>query len=95
MHKCDQWVNYFMHAGHLHIEGQKMSKSLKNFVSIESALQHYSANQIRIMFLLHQWDTVLDYKQSTMLEAIEFETRVNVYFLFRNVSHDEELYCND
>ena len=25
-----QWVNYWFHAGHLHIEGLKMSKSLKN-----------------------------------------------------------------
>lgn len=24
-----QWINYFLHTGHLHIEGQKMSKSLK------------------------------------------------------------------
>ena len=32
---CKQWVNYFLHAGHLHIEGQKMSKSLKNFVTIQ------------------------------------------------------------
>ena len=30
-----QWVNYFLHAGHLHIEGQKMSKSLKNFITIK------------------------------------------------------------
>ena len=29
-----QWINYFLHMGHLHIEGQKMSKSLKNFVTI-------------------------------------------------------------
>ena len=31
----DQWVNYFLHAGHLHIEGMKMSKSLKNFITIK------------------------------------------------------------
>jgi cysteinyl-tRNA synthetase len=30
-----QWVNYFLHAGHLDIEGQKMSKSLKNFITIQ------------------------------------------------------------
>jgi len=29
------WVNYFLHSGHLHIEGLKMSKSLKNFISIK------------------------------------------------------------
>ena len=35
-HKCDchQWVNYFLHSGHLGIEGLKMSKSLKNFITI-------------------------------------------------------------
>jgi cysteinyl-tRNA synthetase len=31
---CKQWVNYFLHSGHLHIEGLKMAKSLKNFISI-------------------------------------------------------------
>jgi len=35
----DQWVNYFLHAGHLHIEGQKMSKSLKNFISIKARVR--------------------------------------------------------
>lgn len=34
-HGCKQWVNYFLHTGHLHIEGLKMSKSLKNFISID------------------------------------------------------------
>ena len=31
---CRQWVNYFMHSGHLTIDGCKMSKSLKNFITI-------------------------------------------------------------
>ncbi|RYE93380.1 MAG: hypothetical protein EOO77_45580, partial [Oxalobacteraceae bacterium] len=26
--------NYFLHSGHLHIHGSKMSKSLKNFTTI-------------------------------------------------------------
>ncbi len=38
-HGNDQWVNYFLHAGHLDIEGLKMSKSLKNFITIRQALQ--------------------------------------------------------
>ncbi len=28
------WVHFFLHLGHLHIEGLKMSKSLKNFITI-------------------------------------------------------------
>ncbi|QRD85287.1 Cysteinyl-tRNA synthetase [Aspergillus flavus] len=31
--KKQQWVNYFLHMGHLSIQGSKMSKSLKNFTT--------------------------------------------------------------
>ena len=51
----EQWVNFFIHTGHLHIDGLKMSKSLKNFITIRAALQMYSARQIRFLFLLNQW----------------------------------------
>ena len=37
---CQQWVNYFLHTGHLSMEGLKMSKSLKNFVTIRQASNH-------------------------------------------------------
>jgi cysteinyl-tRNA synthetase len=67
-----------MHTGHLHIEGQKMSKSLKNFISIKEALEKYSVVQIRIMFLMHNWDSTLDFKESSLQEAKDFETRLNV-----------------
>ncbi|KAI6184940.1 Cysteinyl-tRNA synthetase [Aphelenchoides bicaudatus] len=42
----DQWVNYFLHCGTLRIEGLKMSKSLKNFITIKKALDTYTARQI-------------------------------------------------
>jgi len=35
---CKQSVNYFAHTGHLNIAGLKMSKSLKNFITIQQAL---------------------------------------------------------
>ena len=45
-------MNYFTHMGHLHIVGLKVSKSLKNFVTIRQALEHSTAWQLRIMFLV-------------------------------------------
>ena len=57
---CEQWVNYFVHTGHLHIDGLKMSKSLKNFITIRAALEMYSARQLRFLFLLHQWSDPMD-----------------------------------
>lgn len=34
-YNCDNWINNFWHTGHLHIAGKKMSKSLKNFITIK------------------------------------------------------------
>ena len=33
--QCEQWTNYWLHTGHLNIKGLKMSKSLKNFLTIK------------------------------------------------------------
>ena len=55
-----------------------MSKSLKNFVTIQEALETYTAAQIRLFFLLHSWEAVLDYSAASMAEAKTFETFINV-----------------
>jgi cysteinyl-tRNA synthetase len=77
-HNCRQWVNYFLHTGHLHIEGLKMSKSLKNFVTIDDALLKYSARQLRFSFLLQTWNAKLDFKDSAMQEVRSAESLLNV-----------------
>jgi hypothetical protein len=38
------------------------------------------------MFLLHQWDSVLDFKEAAMIEAKDLETRLTV-----NHHHDPYL----
>ncbi|XP_057668067.1 cysteine--tRNA ligase, cytoplasmic [Diorhabda carinulata] len=75
------WVNYFLHSGHLTIAGCKMSKSLKNFVSIQDALSKYTARQLRFAFLLHSWKDTLDYSQNTMDCALQYERLFNEFFL--------------
>ncbi|KAI9246848.1 cysteinyl-tRNA synthetase [Sporodiniella umbellata] len=77
---CHQWINYFLHAGHLHVEGQKMSKSLKNFITIQEALKTYSARQLRLFFLKHPWDTKMDFKKSSMEETIQVEQTLRNFF---------------
>ncbi len=65
-----QWIKYFLHSGHLCIDGKKMSKSLKNFTTIQSYLENIgTAQELRVLFLMHKWDKVLDYSQETMNEA--------------------------
>ncbi|ORZ38834.1 tRNA synthetases class I (C) catalytic domain-domain-containing protein, partial [Catenaria anguillulae PL171] len=71
---CKQWVNYFMHVGHLHVEGQKMSKSLKNFTTIKEALQQHKASTLRMMYLQQHWINTMDFKAATAAEAMAAET---------------------
>ena len=68
-HKCCQWVNYFLHAGHLHIKGLKMSKSLKNFITIRQALGEHTPRQLRMMFLLQPWNKPMNYSDQTVDDA--------------------------
>ncbi|CDW56465.1 cysteinyl tRNA synthetase, cytoplasmic [Trichuris trichiura] len=81
----DQWVNYFLHAGTLKIAGLKMSKSLKNFITIKQCLKEYTARQLRLLFLMHNWSDTLDYSRQSMELAIQFERLCSEFFL--TVSH--------
>eukprot|EP01029_Cantina_marsupialis_P023304 TRINITY_DN578546_c0_g3_i1.p1 TRINITY_DN578546_c0_g3~~TRINITY_DN578546_c0_g3_i1.p1 ORF type:complete len:650 (+),score=232.50 TRINITY_DN578546_c0_g3_i1:29-1978(+) len=76
----DSWVRYFMHSGHLDIEGRKMSKSLKNFVTIKECMETYTARQIRLFFLLHPYNKRMDYSTSGMDEAKVYEKRFTEMF---------------
>jgi len=78
---CDQWIHYFLHAGHLTIEGCKMSKSLKNFITIKEALQKNTCRQIRFAFLLHAWNSTLDLSVNVLKEAEQTEKLFNDFFL--------------
>ncbi|XP_050546636.1 cysteine--tRNA ligase, cytoplasmic [Daktulosphaira vitifoliae] len=83
----EEWVRYFLHSGHLTISGCKMSKSLKNFITIEDALKRHTSRQLRIAFLLHSWKDTLDYSENTMETAISCEKFLNEFFLnIKNVT---------
>lgn len=75
-----QWVNYFVHTGHLNIEGLKMSKSLKNFVKIQEALMDNTSRQLRFLFLLHKYNTPMDYNDNSMDEAVVVDRFFNEFF---------------
>jgi len=67
---CQQWGNYFLHVGHLHIAGMKMSKSLKNFISVRSFLSQYSARQFRFFCLLHGYGKPVEYSDDHMKHTV-------------------------
>lgn len=79
-HGCQQWVNYFLHAGHLHIEGLKMSKSLKNFITIRECLKRFNARQMRLAFLAHRYDAPMNYTEHGMEEAVNLDRSLTAFF---------------
>jgi cysteinyl-tRNA synthetase len=58
--EVEQWPNYFLHTGHLHIQGRKMSKSLKNFISVKDFLKEHTATDLRLLCLLNRYENSID-----------------------------------
>lgn len=86
-----QWANYFLHAGHVHIEGLKMSKSLKNFVSIKEALSQSSARELRLLFLQHTWSAPMTYSEGGLRKARALDTQIANFYASINALTREKL----
>ncbi|XP_054271419.1 probable cysteine--tRNA ligase, mitochondrial [Macrosteles quadrilineatus] len=69
-HDTSQWVNYWLHTGHLQVKGDvKMSKSLKNTISISEFLKSYTSNHLRMLCLLSPYRHGIDYSTEAMKTA--------------------------
>lgn len=69
-HERKQWVNYWLHIGHLvTTDNIKMSKSLKNVITIKEYLKHYSSDQLRMACLLNGYHTQLQFSDELLLDA--------------------------
>lgn len=81
--KSTQWVNYFLHMGHLSIAGSKMSKSLKNFTTIRSALDRgdWTARSLRIIFLLGNWRDGIEITDDLVKAGQSLEDRIDNFFI--------------
>ncbi|XP_046383687.1 probable cysteine--tRNA ligase, mitochondrial [Ischnura elegans] len=79
-HGVSQWVNYWIHSGHLHLKGQqKMSKSLKNTMSIREFLSNHTANQFRIFCLMSHYRSGVAYTEETMGNAVATMSKIESF----------------
>lgn len=98
----EQWTNYFLHMGHLSIAGAKMSKSLKNFTTIRSALakEEWTYRSLRIAFLLGAWESGIEVTEEVLRTTASFEEKVNNFFykssdIARNISESGKTASTD
>lgn len=65
-----QWVDYWLHTGHLHLSDDiKMSKSLKNTVSISEMLKFCSCDTFRLMCAMSHYSYNMEYSESYVQTA--------------------------
>ena len=62
-------ANYWMHNGYVNIDNVKMSKSLKNFVSISELLNKFKGETIRYFLLQSHYRAPLNFLNNSLLEA--------------------------
>jgi cysteinyl-tRNA synthetase len=68
------FCNYWMHTGFLTVNGEKMSESLGNFITLKQALLNSSPNALRLFYLQAHYRSPLDYdeeKLQSMEESVE------------------------
>ena len=64
-----KYVNTWMHAGAVRVDGEKMSKSLGNFFTIREILDKYPAEVVRFLLLSSQYRSAINYSEDSLKES--------------------------
>ena len=89
-----QFARFWIHHGLLTIEGQKMSKSLGNFITLKDALREYSPSVLKIIYLSNHYRSPLDFSQKSVYEARRVKERI-VTFIKQLDSRSKEKFISD
>lgn len=64
-----KYVNYWMHAGAVRVDGEKMSKSLGNFFTIRDVLEKYHPEVVRFLLISSHYRSPINYAEDNLIEA--------------------------
>jgi cysteinyl-tRNA synthetase len=75
------FANYWIHHGLLTINGQKMAKSLGNFVTIKDFMDRYhDADILKLFFLSAHYSSPVDYNDESMKKARRQKINFDLFF---------------
>jgi len=90
-HGTSVMANYWMHNGFLQIEGEKMSKSTGNFVTIRELLGTIPGDVVRLQMLMTHYRRPIDWtERSTFLATSELEEWAESLHSYFNFPNDHE-----
>ncbi len=64
-----EFSRYWLHTGFLQVEGEKMSKSLGNFITIRKILETHEPNALRYFYVLTHYRSPIDFSEKAIQEA--------------------------
>ncbi|MEM5872459.1 MAG: cysteine--tRNA ligase [Candidatus Aenigmatarchaeota archaeon] len=86
------FVKYWLHSGVLFIKGEKMSKSLKNFITIKEALKQYEPEVLRMFYISTHYRAPIDFDEDALRQAKEnLNTFYNLMERIKNFEKDEKI----
>jgi cysteinyl-tRNA synthetase len=77
-------VRYWMHTGFLNVKGEKMSKSLGNFITINELLEKYPPEVFRFFVLSTHYRSPIDFSNEILQQASHGLERI--YKLIENIN---------
>ncbi|MFH1036595.1 MAG: cysteine--tRNA ligase [Patescibacteria group bacterium] len=89
-------VNCWLHTGFLAVNGQKMSKSLGNFIAVDEFLSENSARILRLLVLKNHYRSPIDYSEKEIGEEKSQLARIDEFTdKLKNIKKDGKKSGND
>ncbi len=86
-HGTTKMANFWLHNGHLTVDGSKMSKSLGNFLTVDDLLANHRGETVRLALLMTHYRQPLDWTADVLVQAKQ--TLDRLYLVLRDHDDDE------
>ncbi|MDO8581158.1 MAG: cysteine--tRNA ligase [Candidatus Omnitrophota bacterium] len=74
------FAKHWIHHGLLTINGQKMAKSLGNFITVQDVLKKYPVDTLKMFFLASHYASPIDYSEEKIQEAGKALQKFDILF---------------
>jgi len=84
-------VGCWLHTGFLNVGGQKMSKSLKNFITVRNALKKYDAKSLRFFYISSHYRSPINFTEKAIEKAKNGLERLNDFVKHTEIGKKDDL----
>jgi cysteinyl-tRNA synthetase len=89
------FVNYWIHNGFVNINSEKMSKSLKNFITVRDVLDKFHPEALRLFFMFTHYRSFIDFSfegvESAKQSLLRLYQAVNLYGEFKKLTGENRI----